>query len=166
MAAIASNPSACSSHPITRRTAAFWSGASTRRSSSRPPPLSHHPPGILQPDPIDPTGEEPRGRIGPLKERELEARRSPVDRQDAGTSRAVAASTLSLCISHPQARMFLSTMIRSPIRRRIIPHQSMSGAGGETSDSGFRPIHRCFFLLAAWRPVGWHFRWPTTLRKP
>ena len=41
------------------------------------------PPGILQPDPIDPAGQEPRGWIVPLKERELEARRSTVDRQDA-----------------------------------------------------------------------------------
>ena len=50
--------------------------------------LGHDPPGILLPDPIDPTGQEPRGRIGPLEERKLEARRSAVDRQDAGTSRA------------------------------------------------------------------------------
>ncbi len=50
--------------------------------------LGHDPPGILHPDPIDPTGQEPRWRIGPLEERELEARRSAVDRQDAGTSRA------------------------------------------------------------------------------
>src|SRR5258708_2092255 len=44
----------------------------------------HDPPGILLTDPIDPTGEEPRTQIGALKERELEARRSTVDRQDAG----------------------------------------------------------------------------------
>src|SRR5664279_5568920 len=37
------------------------------------------PPSIIQADPIDPTGQEPRGRLGPLKECELEARRSTVD---------------------------------------------------------------------------------------
>ena len=36
--------------------------------------LGQDPPGILQPDPIDPTGQEPRERIGTLKERKLEAR--------------------------------------------------------------------------------------------
>ncbi len=36
--------------------------------------LRQDPPGILQPDPIDATGQEPRERIGTLKERELEAR--------------------------------------------------------------------------------------------
>ena len=51
--------------------------------------LGHDPPGILQSDPIDPAGEQPRGRIAPLKEGELEARRSAVDRQDAGTSRTL-----------------------------------------------------------------------------
>jgi hypothetical protein len=35
--------------------------------------LGHDPAGVLQPDPIDPTGQTPRGRIGPIKERELEA---------------------------------------------------------------------------------------------
>ena len=45
--------------------------------------LGHDPPGLLQPDPLDPTGEALRGRIGPFKERELETRRSTVDRQDA-----------------------------------------------------------------------------------
>ena len=48
----------------------------------------HDPPGILEPDPIDPAGQEARGRIGPLIDRELEARRSTVDRQDAVRSRA------------------------------------------------------------------------------
>jgi hypothetical protein len=32
------------------------------------------PPGILQTDPVDPTGTEPRGRISPIEEREPEAR--------------------------------------------------------------------------------------------
>ena len=50
--------------------------------------IGDDPPGILQPDPIDVAGQDPRGRIGPLKERELEARRSTVDRQDAVRSRA------------------------------------------------------------------------------
>ncbi len=50
--------------------------------------IGHDPPGIREPDPIDLTGQEPRGWIGPLEDRELEARRSTVDRQDAVKSLA------------------------------------------------------------------------------
>ena len=54
----------------------------------------HDPPGILHPDPIDPTEQEPRRRIGPLEEGEFEARRSTVDRQDAGTFRTSGSKSL------------------------------------------------------------------------
>ncbi len=56
--------------------------------------LGHDPPGILQTDPIDTTGQELRRRIGPLEERELEARRSTVDRQDARTFRTSGSKSL------------------------------------------------------------------------
>ena len=61
--------------------------------------LGDDPPGILQPDPLDPAGQEPRGRSGPLKERELEARRSTVDRQYAGRSWAPNPNSLGPGIS-------------------------------------------------------------------
>ena len=48
--------------------------------------LVNDPPGILQPDSIDLTGQSPHGRIGPLEEREFETRRAAVDREDVGVS--------------------------------------------------------------------------------
>jgi hypothetical protein len=45
--------------------------------------IDHDQPRAGQPDPLDPTGQEPNDGIDRRKQRELEARGAAVDRQDA-----------------------------------------------------------------------------------
>ena len=49
--------------------------------------LGHDEPGSWHPDPLNPTGQEPLGPISRREQRELEARRAAVDRQDVGSVR-------------------------------------------------------------------------------
>ena len=49
--------------------------------------LGHDQPGTRHPDPLDATGQEPLEPVGQREQRELEARRAAVDRQDVGSLR-------------------------------------------------------------------------------
>jgi len=49
--------------------------------------LGHGEPGARHPNPLDATGEEPLESVGQRKQRELEARRAAVNRQDVGSLR-------------------------------------------------------------------------------
>jgi len=48
--------------------------------------FGHDQPGVRQPDPLDPAGQEPKRGIDRRDKRELEARGAAVDRQDARPS--------------------------------------------------------------------------------
>ena len=49
--------------------------------------LGQEQPGTRHPDPLDATGQEPLRPVGQREQRELEARRAAVDRQDVGSLR-------------------------------------------------------------------------------